>query len=506
MNVLVILGHPRVDSFSGALAEAYKQGALNAGMDVRQINVTEMYFDPNVYTISPRNQHFEEDILEAQRSILWADHLVFIYPTWWGTVPALLKGFLDRVLTPGFAFEELDRSPNWLKLLKGKTGQLVTTMDTPLWVFHWLQKSPGHHAMAKSTLQYCGVEPVKTLSFSPINGSTLETRKQWLEKVKEKGFELKAGFLTKNESRRRQFTFWFRAIRFQFYPMTFVAYAAGAVGASSLGYAFNSGIFWLGYLWLFLLEIATVLSNELFDYRTDRQNKFFGPFTGGSRVIVENRLSFRDVKNGILISLVLSLFAAILLLTLLPGSQLFMTGSFMFVLLIAALGYTIPPLKFSYRGLGELDVAFTHSFGVIVCGFLFQEGHITDSFPWLLGIPLFFAIVPSIILAGIPDYQADKLSSKKSIPVLLGRKWAIRLAMIFTGLAIVAAMVWYFMEIANGVFGDVVYLIALHGFILIYLLIRYMRNHNPPSQINGILFTALTFIIWFGIVPLIKLF
>src|SRR5699024_9561945 len=103
MNVLIILGHPRKESFSEALANAYKVGAVNAGMSVKQISVSEMQFNPNVLAISPRNQHFEEDIHTAQNLITWADHVVFVYPTWWGTMPALLKAFLDRVLTPGFA-------------------------------------------------------------------------------------------------------------------------------------------------------------------------------------------------------------------------------------------------------------------------------------------------------------------------------------------------------------------------------------------------------------------
>ena len=107
MNVLIVLGHPRTDSFSGALAHAYLTGALKAGCAVKQLNVADMDFNPDVFTVSPRHQYYEEDVVKAQELIAWADHLVFVYPTWWGTMPARLKGFFDRVFTPGFAFEEI---------------------------------------------------------------------------------------------------------------------------------------------------------------------------------------------------------------------------------------------------------------------------------------------------------------------------------------------------------------------------------------------------------------
>src|SRR5690606_34146950 len=179
----------------------------------------------------------------------WADHLVFVYPTWWGTMPALLKAFLDRVLTPGFAFEEIHSSNNWEKLLSGKSAQIITTMDTPLWVFRWLHKSPGHNAMAKSTLQYCGIKPVKILNFSPINDSSIEIREQWLKKVEQSGFQLKNGLLSKGEKIFNKLLAWLKAIRLQFYPMTWIAYTAGAYGAANLGYTFDRSIFWIGYLW-----------------------------------------------------------------------------------------------------------------------------------------------------------------------------------------------------------------------------------------------------------------
>src|SRR5690606_28479854 len=138
------------------------------------------------------------------------------------------------------------------------------------------------------------------------------------------------------------------------------------------------------------------------------------------------------------------------------------------------LGYTIPPLKLSYRGLGELDVGITHSFGVILCGYHFQGGNLHDPFPWLLSIPLFLAILPSIILSGIPDYEADKAASKKTLAVRLGRKSAVVLAMVFVVFSALTAAGFHIYNILPNAYGNFVYLIIPHALFLFYALRNYL--------------------------------
>ena len=106
LKVLVVVGHPRRASLAGALAAAYAAGARRAGAVVELLELARLEFDPNVRTRVFADQSVEADLRRAAALIAWAEHLVFVYPTWWGTMPALLKGFLDRVLAPGFAFEE----------------------------------------------------------------------------------------------------------------------------------------------------------------------------------------------------------------------------------------------------------------------------------------------------------------------------------------------------------------------------------------------------------------
>lgn len=504
MNVLIILGHPRKQSFSGALADAYREGALDAAMDVRQLNLADMSFNPNVITPSPRHQESEDGISQAQNLILWADHLVFVYPTWWGTMPALLKGFLDRVFTPGFAFEELEESQRWEKLLKGKSAQLITTMDTPLWVYRWIYKTPGHNAIGQATLQFCGISPVRTLSFSPIKHSSTKQREAWLDLAKQKGKKLEDGILNPWEIFFGKLTPWIKAIRLQFYPMTWIAYAAGAYGAAKNGYLFDPAIFWLGYLWLFLIELATVLSNDYFDFNTDKQNKFYSPFTGGSRVLVDQELTPNQVRKGVVYSLLISLVFATALIGLTAGKANHVI-ILLLIMSVLALGYTVPPLKLSYRGLGELDVGITHSLGVILCGYVFLGGDMNDPFPWLLSLPLFLGTLPSIILAGIPDYEADKAVGKGTLAVKLGRQNAITLACVSTLLSAVSGTAWYALELLPEAFGPAILVTVPHAILLFMLLYRYNRLPSPPPRIDGLMIVALTYVIWFGLIPLIYL-
>jgi len=104
-RILVILGHPSSNSFCAALAERYAQSALRAGHEVRQLFLGRMDFDPVLREGYQQVQPLEADLRQAQADILWAEHLTLVYPIWWGGIPALLKGFFDRVFLPGFAFQ-----------------------------------------------------------------------------------------------------------------------------------------------------------------------------------------------------------------------------------------------------------------------------------------------------------------------------------------------------------------------------------------------------------------
>lgn len=187
-----------------------------------------------------------------------------------------------------------------------------------------------------------------------------------------------------------KFLAWLRITRLQFYPMTWLAYTMGTVAYSAASGKLNLVLYFLGYLILFLIELCTILANEYFDYPSDRNNANFSIFTGGTRVLVQGELSFGEVRRGIFIVLASIPVFAFLLLKICAGVSQSAIAFLLFVGLLFGLGYTVPPLKFSYRGVGELVVAATHSMYVILCGYVFQGGVWKYPLPWLLSIPLFF--------------------------------------------------------------------------------------------------------------------
>ena len=505
MKVLIINGHPRKGSFSEALANAYAVGAMDAGAEVSILMVSELSFNPNVITHSPRNQHHETDILKAQQQIAAADHLVFIYPTWWGTMPALLKGFIDRVFTPGFAFEEIQGGVSgYQPLLAGKSAQVISTMDTPLLINRLINKSAGNNAIKKATLEFCGVRPVEVMNFSSLKKADAAKRAAWLDKTMKLGNKLESGRISSWNKLRMKTASWLKALRLQFYPMTLMAYATGAFAARSMGYGLSPLIFWIGFLWIFLVEVATVFSNDYFDFKSDHRNQFFSPFSGGSRVIVEKELSFKEIKKAILLVLILSLLVLLLILSLVsaPLLPLLISCSLLYVI---AIGYTFPPLQLSYRGLGELDVALTHSFAIVICGYIFQGGMIGDLFPWLISAPLFLAVFPSIILAGIPDLAADAAASKKTIAVRWGKNVAAVLAMLFTILSAACILFFKVFDYPNGVYSSLVYAIIPHALLLCFMIYKYLKEPVKPDRIDSLMVISLTYLIWFGAIPLINL-
>lgn len=182
-NITVILGHPDSTSFCGALAEAYAKSAAEAGHAVRLFKLGDMRFDPVLRHGYHARQELEPELKEVQEAIEWAGHLVFVYPIWWGSIPALLKGMFDRVFLPGYAFKYRKNSSLWDRLLAGRSAHVIATMDTPPWYYRFVYRMPGHHQMKRTILEFCGIKPVKVTSLGPVRFATLARRNKWLEQV-----------------------------------------------------------------------------------------------------------------------------------------------------------------------------------------------------------------------------------------------------------------------------------------------------------------------------------
>ena len=503
MRCLLILAHPRRDSLCGALFDACADSARQAGVECRELILSEMRFDPDVHTVSPELQPLEPDLVRAQRDIAWAEHLVFVYPTWWGTFPALLKGFLDRVMTPGFAFRHVARD-KWDKLLTGRSADLITTMDTPPLIYRFVYRAPGRQALARATLGYCGLRTARIEVFGPVVASSADQRSRWLDLARACGSRLIHGALSPAQRGAQRLFAWLAALRLQFYPMTWIAYTVGA-RAVSAGEPMSMTPYLLGYLTLFLLEAATVFLNEWFDFESDRRNRNAGPFTGGSRVLVDGRLDRAAMRKGIGLAILAAAAALAALLAAAPAASVGAMVALYALLAALALAYTVPPLKLSYRGFGELDVALTHSAGAIMVGYVAQGGGWTDSVPWLMALPLGVSVLPSILLAGCPDREADQAAGKRTLVVILGKRGAVRVAM---AASVAAPILAALLVLARADMEALLGWSAAGGAVHCLWLLRRLRRFTAgemPERIDGAIVLALTFMLWFCVPPLIAL-
>jgi putative NADPH-quinone reductase len=186
-RILLINGNPNPQSFCSALSDAYVQGATGAGHEVRRLNLVDLAFDPVLRGGFKGEQPLEAGLQKAQQDILWAQHLVVVHPVWWGAVPALLKGFIDRTFLPGFAFKYRQGSALWDKLLTGRSARIISTSDTPGWWMTLFNHNPPLNMLKTTVLEFCGVSPVRATQLRPIRGSSTSQREQWLRQVTDLG-------------------------------------------------------------------------------------------------------------------------------------------------------------------------------------------------------------------------------------------------------------------------------------------------------------------------------
>lgn len=191
-RIVVIRGHPDVNPnhYGSALADAYVSGAQQAGHETKTIIVATLNF-----AILRSKQDWEhgtpdEDIRQAQAAIGWADHLVIFYPLWLGSMPAILKAFLEQVLRPGFAIDHSAGGSRWKKRLNGKTARIVITMGMPALVYRWYFRAHSLKSLERNILGFCGIGPIKESLIGLVEGSNSK-REKWLKTMQALG---KAGY------------------------------------------------------------------------------------------------------------------------------------------------------------------------------------------------------------------------------------------------------------------------------------------------------------------------
>ena len=187
-HILILNGHPdpRAERLCAALCDAYEHGARLGGHDVRRIDVGALEFPLLRSMQEYRSPDAPPVIVAARADLIWADHLVVVFPLWLGATPAVLKGFLEQVLKEGFTQREAgDRA--FKPQLAGKSARLVITMGMPGAIFRLLFGSHGLRALEQGILMISGVQPMRHTILGSVEAQSAATRERWLRQMERHG-------------------------------------------------------------------------------------------------------------------------------------------------------------------------------------------------------------------------------------------------------------------------------------------------------------------------------
>ncbi|MFC0134112.1 dehydrogenase [Massilia eurypsychrophila] len=189
-RILLIQGHPDAGHhhLCEALEQAYQEGAVGQGHEVRRIHLSELNF-PLL-----RSQHEWEHgelpvcLRAAQNDVRWAQHIVFFFPLWLGDMPALLKGFLEQIARPGFAFGEVDGTTSMLKKgLLGRSARIVVTMGMPATLYKFYFRAHSIKSMKRNILQFVGMNPVDDTVIGMAGQMDADKADRWLRRLASMG-------------------------------------------------------------------------------------------------------------------------------------------------------------------------------------------------------------------------------------------------------------------------------------------------------------------------------
>lgn len=188
-RILLLEGHPDPigEHLCYALADAYAQGAAEEGHQVRRVRVAQLDFP---LLRSKQDWEFGEvpaSLKQAQADIEWAQHVVLFYPLWLGDMPALMKGFLEQVGRPGFAFTGDISNPLAHKRLIGRSARVVVTIGMPALLYRWYFGEHSVKSLERNILSFVGFAPVTETLIGKVDKLSPVRVNKWLDKMRRMG-------------------------------------------------------------------------------------------------------------------------------------------------------------------------------------------------------------------------------------------------------------------------------------------------------------------------------
>lgn len=187
MKILIIYTYPNHESLNGNILDSFQQN-ISSKHTVRIFDLYQENFNPVLYFDKEhrrRDLQYSVETKSYREAITWSDHIVFIFPIWWSGMPAILKGFIDRVFAQNFAYSYSTKKITPNKLLKGKTAAIIVTHDTPYIISKIIQKDYGQVLKTQILKNMCGIQVTKFYSLANVRKSSLKKREKFLRKVGE---------------------------------------------------------------------------------------------------------------------------------------------------------------------------------------------------------------------------------------------------------------------------------------------------------------------------------
>lgn len=188
-RILIVNGHPDagVRHLLHQLLDAYAEGALAAGHAVRRLEVASLDFPLLRSAADWEHGELPSALKPAQDDIAWCDHLVLAFPLWLGDMPALLKGFLEQVARPGFAFHRDEQNPFGKKALGGRSARIVVTMGMPALLYRWYFRAHSVKSLERNILGFVGIAPVHETLIGLVDRLGEAGVARWCAKLKQLG-------------------------------------------------------------------------------------------------------------------------------------------------------------------------------------------------------------------------------------------------------------------------------------------------------------------------------
>ena len=181
MNTLILYAHPNEQSFNHEILNRITTGLREGGHTFKVLDLYKEKFDPVLIFNEDKKRRFlaHDEEMEGYRNLVKeADHIIFIYPIWWYGMPAILKGFIDRVFVSDFAYTYEGSLPKGL--LKNKSAWVIYTLDSPSWYVRFFRFNAEWIIMKHAILKFCGFGKIKRFMFAGLKNSKREQRYKWL--------------------------------------------------------------------------------------------------------------------------------------------------------------------------------------------------------------------------------------------------------------------------------------------------------------------------------------